>query len=371
MFFALLRLSLHASTPDNPSAFLRADEADWEQVFSLAARQGTVLLTYGGLQHLPAGAQPPRKLKLRWCANVIKGSERYDHYGRVVQELAQLFSQNGIDMLILKGVTISRLYPVPYYREGGDIDIYLFGEADRADRLVSSLGINVNHPIAKHSSFMLNGVRVENHRTFFDMDTRFRRESELYRKMGDMLDGLLSIEACPALNGENAVRQMSAQAAALYMTGHTFRHFCCLDINIKQLCDWTVFFTRRKDEIDARLLTAQIKELGLERFVTAINSFCALRLGFAPYFMVPGKNSEHTVLKTVLRYRLAPKVHIPVVGPLRYLIARNRIYNEFLGKISPSEFLLPEAGNYFSWLLKRIRRQGHQKHNVRRDAVKS
>lgn len=358
MFFALLRLSINEGGDSQP-VFINAKDSDWEQLFALSARQGSILLTYGGLHHLSQESQPPRKLKLRWCANVVKGSERYDRYRRTIAKLSLLLSEKNIGLLIIKGVTISELYPVPCYREGGDVDIFLFGRARQANKLISSLGIKIKHSTSKHSAFMFDGVMVENHQTFFDTNLSFRRESRLYQKMEDMLTGMFSEKSCPTINLGSA-RKLPPQAAAFYMIGHTFRHFCCIDINVRQLCDWMVFFTASGKDIDNKLLAAQIRKLGIEDFVRGINAFCAIHLGFQPSFLRPGKKdmaSAELILKMVMRYRVAPKIHVPVIGVLRYFVFRNRIYNKYLGRIGLSEFLLPELKSYFAYLLKRRRRK--------------
>lgn len=368
MFLALLRLSLNDTAADDHPEFAGADDKDWEDVFAISARQGTVMLAYGGLQHLPPAIQPPRKLKLRWCANVVKGSDRYDGYRLAIHKLSRFFSEHGFDFLILKGITMSRLYPVPYYREGGDIDVYMFDRAKQADRLVSSQGIDVTCSIAKHSAFMFEGRMVENHYTFFDTDIRFRREARFYTRMEEMLAGMFTVASCPVVPDAANARELPPQAAALYLIGHTFRHFCCMDANVRQLCDWVVFFGAHRDQIDNRLLEAQIEELGIGRFVSAVNALCAARFGFEPRFMIPGSGDENEarfILKTIMRYRVQPRVHIPMVMPLRYIVSRNSIYNRYFGKIGLSEFLRPELMSYFSYLMKRPERG--EKSKTRRD----
>ncbi len=368
-FFVLLRLSIREGREDPPLPSKSTTQADWEQLFALSARQGTVLLIYGGIQHLPPQEQPPRKLKLRWVANVVRGNERWVHYKQVVKELSNLFSERGLCPVIMKGLTISSLYPVPWYREGGDIDIWLFGEGDRANKLVSSLGITVHHQTAKHSAFVFQGVTVENHRMFFDTGSLFQRESVLYKKMERMLTGMFTPDDCPEIDAGSA-RGLPPGAAALFLVGHTFRHFCGIDINARHLCDWVVFFEKHEKDIDSKLLKRQIEELHLEKFVTAINSFCRAHLEFESDIFAGGddegarkrdRKSERLILKMITRYRLVPRVHIPVVGVLRHLFLRNRIYNGYLARIAMSEFLLPELKRYAAWLAMRFRRPGTRK----------
>jgi hypothetical protein len=357
--FSLLRFSIHEgrSTQWPPPM---DGAVDWEQLFALAARHGTVLLTYPAIQQLPPREQPPRKLKLRWVANVVKGNERAVHYRQAVADLSRLLFENGIDTLILKGLTVAALYPVPSYREGGDIDIYLFGEAAKANALVASLGIEVHHTSSKHSAFAFEGVMVENHRRFFDTDSLFAREAALYKKIEHLLTAMFSREGSPRI-GVGTACELPPQAAALFLVGHTFRHFCGGDLNARHLCDWVVVFERLRDKIDFGLLESQIVDLGLERFVGVINSFCVKYLGFEPRCLIGDcdKRSERLVRRMLTAYRRPRKFRIPIVGSLRHIFLRNHIYNRYLTCIAPSEFLLPELRRYFAWLLKRLRGGRH------------
>jgi hypothetical protein len=328
------------------------------------------MLAYGGMERLLSVDAPPRKLKLRWVANALKAKERHAHYKRVLAHLSNLFAGAGLDMLVMKGLTVSALYPVQWYREGGDIDIRLHdgggncGDcAERGDRLMQSMGIEVHHSIAKHSIFVLNGLTVENHCRFFDTDCDFVREAEFYTRLERTLASTFTIDDCQPI-GVGTVRGLPPRAAALFLVGHTFRHFCCLDLNVRQLCDWVVVFDRWRDQLDFELFTSQLRELGLDRFAADMNAFCAKWLGFDPPFLKgesgggrggrDGRSFERLLTWILSRYRLQRRFHIPVLGSLRHIARRNHIYNRYFGHLSPREFLLPELKRYFSWLAKRI-----------------
>lgn len=355
--FALLRLSLNTESHeinDPISEFSDIGTKHWDQLFNLSTRQGVLLLTYGGLQHLSDSLQPPRKLKLRWCANAVKVRERYNYYKSVIAKLSNLFSDNGLVPIIMKGITISELYPVPCFRESGDIDIYLSDKAEEADNLVSFLGTKKEKGIPKHSTFVVDGITIENHYTFFDTILQFRKEGLLYQTMENILQTMFS-EDKGLSPGYADTKQLCPQAAAFFFIGHTFRHFCSLDMNIRQMCDWTIFFGKHKKNIDIELLSSQINDLGLSKFVCHINAFCSVYLGFTPYFILPSeadKKGAEFILKTIIRYRSVPAVHIPVLEVLQYLLRRNIIYKRYLGKINNSDFLFPEIKNYFTYILK-------------------
>lgn len=359
MLFSLLRLSLDVDKDKayDSETLANTEIRDWEQLFDFSVRQGVLLLSYGGLQYLPAESQPPRKLKLRWCVNVIKGNERYDHYKSVIVKLSNLLSDKNIGLLLIKGVTISELYPVPYLRESGDIDIYLLEKARQIQltNLMLSLGIKKEEgEIPKHSTFVLEGIPIENHNTFFDTALPFRKEAQLYQKMESMLNSIFSANDCPLVYWDN-ICQLPPQAAALYFIGHTFRHFCCLDMNIRQMCDWAIFFTKYKKNINGDLLSSQIDELGLRDFVCHVNLLCANKLGFKPYFIIPSEDDideDFFILKTIMQYRVNPKVRIPVLWVLHLLFRRNNVYKRYLEKVRITEFLLPEINKYLLYLLR-------------------
>lgn len=52
-------------------------------------------------------------------------------------DLARLYANNGIRMMVVKGYGLSLDWPVPNHRPVGDLDIYNFGKWKEADVLVA------------------------------------------------------------------------------------------------------------------------------------------------------------------------------------------------------------------------------------------
>lgn len=59
------------------------------------------------------------------------------------QHLCTLYQSAGIDMMIMKGLSVVSLYPVPDTREFGDIDIYTSNHKIAND-VISSLGVKID-----------------------------------------------------------------------------------------------------------------------------------------------------------------------------------------------------------------------------------
>ena len=137
--------------------------ANPEKLYRLAASQGVLGLTLDGMpREFPV---TDRALRLRWELSVQQMEFRYKRQCEVLKELVLLFRSQGVELMLLKGTGISMLYPRPEHRECGDIDIYLMGDYDKGNRIIESLGIEVDTKSSKHSNFFYKGVPVENHKT--------------------------------------------------------------------------------------------------------------------------------------------------------------------------------------------------------------
>lgn len=98
----------------------------------MAADQGVCAVIGDGMERLPEELRPPRELRLRWALTAERQEKRYRRQQEKAAKMAAVFAENGIRLLLLKGLGLSRNYPVPAHRECGDIDIYLFGPPTKA-----------------------------------------------------------------------------------------------------------------------------------------------------------------------------------------------------------------------------------------------
>lgn len=162
-FFQLLRSGLK---PDcTPAVTGKISARQWDDIFRMAADQGVCAVIGDGMERLPEKLRPPRDIRLRWALTAERQEKRYRRQQDKTAKMAAAFAENGIRMLVLKGLGLSRDYPVPAHRECGDIDIYLFGASDEGDRLLLQMGAQPYFDVPKHSSHTWDGILIENHRT--------------------------------------------------------------------------------------------------------------------------------------------------------------------------------------------------------------
>ena len=166
------------AAPVSDTADTAVTPGSWERIYRMAADHGLSAVVWDGIRRLPTAEPPPRETRIRWALSAEKLEERYRHQQQTASKLAARFSEEGLRMLLLKGLGLSRDYPIPEHRECGDIDIYLYGQSDKGDRILHEIGAHLYFDVPKHSEYVWDGVLIENHRTILNV-RRNRTEREL------------------------------------------------------------------------------------------------------------------------------------------------------------------------------------------------
>lgn len=244
MLLALLRSALHQREPE-VACFQQVMDEDWVKCYRLAVRQCVVALAWEGIERLPMECCPPLDVKLSWALLEKKQLATYRKHCKAVNELTRLYAQHGIATVVLKGVGLSRFYPVPAHREGGDIDIYTYltdktlmtdEEANRlADQLMEKKGINIDYSYKKvHSSFCYQGILFENHRRFLNIET-FTEIAEL----DTWLKRCLSPISVSVLGDDDQICVPSIVFDRVFILLHAAQHYGN-GLLLRHLCDWVV-----------------------------------------------------------------------------------------------------------------------------------
>ncbi len=154
-------------------------DIDWKDVQALAERQGLSAVVLDGLNSLPITAYSlPLEMKLEWIGDVLQNYEgRYSEYKKAIGSLAGFYSRHGFKMMVLKGYACSLDWPKPEHRPCGDIDEWLFGQQQAADRELGSWlkvhgsGVEIDNSHHHHSVFEWGEFTVENHYDFINISS--------------------------------------------------------------------------------------------------------------------------------------------------------------------------------------------------------
>jgi len=183
---------------------------------------------------------------------------------QVIKKTFQTLEQGGVLAVLMKGFAYARLYPLPYLRSWGDLDIWVGPEQyHQACGLLREAFPEAKHhdeewDELKHYCFVFpDGKSIELHRVSMDFlnktDQAYwcRLEKEAFEVKGDELgvrgDGL-------DVNGER-VPMWEAKFDILFCFMHSWEHFCGSGIPLKQVCDLVLLV--RKATGDRRQATGR------------------------------------------------------------------------------------------------------------------
>lgn len=310
---SLIRAALHGINSDE-DLFSNLTDSDWNEIFDLSTAQGVLVLSLNGITLLNKKLQPPITLKMRWIASAETVEKNYKHKLATAKALSLRYRENNIRMMVFKGVSISRLYPVPSSREFGDIDIFLFGKSKEGDTILNKVSRNKFNISKKHICHVYKGVLIENHHTILSHGFMGKLKHSEYleeqlmmilKEAGYMNDAHLD-ETTPT---DDQLIFPPPDFDSLFVTLHTLIHFS-ERIVLRQLCDITLIFTALKGKINFSLYKDSLSKAGFEKLADAFISISVRYLGLDPECAPPYK-SDFELEDRVWNDLMIPKILSP------------------------------------------------------------
>lgn len=196
--------------------------------------------------------------------------------------LCRTFQKEGIRMLVMKGQTMSALYPDPFVRQSGDIDFYIHpSDWERACLLVRRLLAEEGNGMPddlkdtnsdKHIEFRLDDIQYEMHRRLLSFNRlKYQRYWEC-NVVPAIWECITTVQVPLDTEGKEYadIPTLSPTYNALYTFIHLFHHLIIEGVGLRQFCDWMMVLERHVDAIDASLLQTHLRGLGLE------NAYCEM-----------------------------------------------------------------------------------------------
>lgn len=263
---------------------------DLKSVYELSQRQEVTAIALDGLQTFmdkyPGLLQAEiftKSIKMQWIGDMVQQEKKYNANFLAAKELATLFDKNEILIYVLKGLTISQLYPMPSHRFFCDLDCFLLSKKEninayeRGNSLVASIGCKVNANYYKHAIFAFHSLMVENH-CYCCSVKRSKRTRVLETYLDSLLKGY-SPQYVP--NTNLAIPPQMFQA--LFMIEHANGHFLYSRMNMKHICDWAMMRRAFENSLDWEEFDRQCIRFGLKNFVACMNRLADYVLGKCDY----------------------------------------------------------------------------------------
>lgn len=285
----LVRAAVLERVPHIPSNIT----IDWDAMRTMASEHGLIGWIWDSINKLPQPLQPSRFQRIEWGLSDQEIETRYMKQRQVLLEMIEICKQNGMRLLLLKGFYLSELYPRPSARPSGDIDIYLFDDFEKGNRLFSNGIIPYKY---KHTAFDFHGAHIENHQMLVTPNSKIKAKVGTYlQEAMSMVEkhlwGYYTLPLIPNL---------------VYLITHALNHANYYPnkqfLNIKNMLDLAVFIQKNQSQIPPNEVRKVMKKLHFERsfeFVVYMSEML-LEMDFPQYHMGIMSQKQQKQLKELL-----------------------------------------------------------------------
>ena len=232
IFFDFLRFCI-GSAKEIPDSL---KEADWKEIYAIAKKQCLVGVLFDGIKKLPAEHVGMKKeLLLQWMAESQMLEKANVRLNDAAIQVSEWFRKKGFRTSILKGQGNALMYPNPYSRTPGDIDIWVEGGDKRVISFVRSISPH-EKACYHHIEFpSYKGVEVEVHYrpSFLLCFWHNRKLQKYYERVKEK-----QFSHWVMLGGQGEIAIPTAEFNLIFQLTHIFSHLMNEGIGLRQLVDY-------------------------------------------------------------------------------------------------------------------------------------
>ena len=248
---------------------------DWQELYSFASKQALLGLCFDGIERL--GKEYPEELKqnpigrellMTWMGKAQQIRRQNRKVNTVAGKLFSMLREDGFRCCILKGQGNALMYPNPYSRTPGDIDVWIDASRERIMEYAQKkfeLGDDIR---LQHLETSLDGVPVELH--FFPCSMNnpiyHARLQKWFRKNVDLQCS--HIVGLPDEAGDIAIPTTAFNV--VYQLTHLYHHFFDEGIGMRQIIDYYYVVNNEELLVIKDALQKELKHLGLWKFAGAV-----------------------------------------------------------------------------------------------------
>lgn len=263
-YLRLLRSSLSA---DAEKVAVEIEKADVEGVLHLSRIHGTGPLVYNELLKQPDVLTPEQAMQMKQVC--MQNMMLQSQWEQVIAKCFGALNEGGVHAVLMKGFAYARMYPLPYLRAWGDLDVWVGPEQyHKACGILREAFPEAKHhdeewDELKHYCFVFpNGMAIELHRV--SMDFLSKKDQAYWCKLEAEAS---QRAACIMQSAKCEVPVFEPKFDVLFCFMHSWEHFTGTGIPLKQVCDMALLVQSAKcqvksEELEAYLET-HLKALGM------------------------------------------------------------------------------------------------------------
>ena len=248
---------------------------DWQQLYSFASKQTILGLCFDGIERL--GNEYPNELRhnpikpnllMAWMGKSQQIRRQNMKVNMVAVKLYAMLREEELRCCILKGQGNALMYPNPYSRTSGDIDVWVNASREKITEYAKKHFKLMDDIRYHHLETVMDGVPVELH--FFPgvmnnpiYNARLQR---WFKRNADLQCS--NVVSLPDGAGEIGVPTTSFNV--IYQLSHLYHHFFDEGIGMRQVIDYYYIVINDELLVVRDALQKELKHLGLWKFAEAV-----------------------------------------------------------------------------------------------------
>lgn len=268
-------LHLLGCAVQNTKAIVPRKAVDWEKLFQLAKEQTVYPMVLYVLKRQPElygvvhKDWVKRELRLLLVAEVLRRDES--------AKLLRVLEDAGVTPVVLKGYSLSHLFPEPTVRQSVDLDIYVGLEYEKkALEVLRAYGVNVKERAAEaqEASCYFEPVGC------IELHAWLMGKADRAAWLANNLSGITEPFKIVTIENGDRVRTLADDDNILFLALHFVKHFVKYGANLRNLLDVILFYRYYSKNRDCAAFWAKMEALRFDDLIRAIISagirFCSL-----------------------------------------------------------------------------------------------
>ncbi|WOG32187.1 nucleotidyltransferase family protein [Segatella copri] len=264
---------------------------DWQKLYSFASKQAILGLCFEGVERL--GEEYPKELKknpiekellMTWMGKSQQIRRQNIKVNAVAGKLFSMLREDGFRCCILKGQGNALMYPNPYSRTPGDIDVWVNASREEITEYAKCHFKLEDDIRFHHLETTMDGVPVELH--FFPCSMNnplyHARLQKWFKRNADLQCS--NVVSLPDGIGEIAIPTTAFNV--IYQLTHLYHHFFDEGIGMRQIIDYYYVVTNDELLVIRDTLQRELKYLGLWKFAGAVMYVLHETLGLSEEKMI-------------------------------------------------------------------------------------
>lgn len=263
-------------------ALNRMTDEQWEELWENCTLHQIWSVVWAGFKKYPR-TEIPEDVKKRFEEYEKKIAFQYYSMLSFTTLVLSIFRESGIPCYVLKGITLTALYPREDMRKFADADIYIpdIKEYRRAAAILEDRGFRTEHGLAEfHSGYT---KKIGDKICLLELHWRpcdILLDAGMDRAAMQIYEDLEYAPDLYQVTGAE-VPALPPTENALQLLLHMFHHLLQGGFGLRMLCDWCVFWNRKGGETNDERFSRYLDGTGLTGFAWAVTQICKNHLGLS------------------------------------------------------------------------------------------